>query len=162
MSDQYIILPECFDVEQAVKLIKAGENTSLNIIFVVDSKQKVIGTVSFGMLLKSSASTSISSLVDNTFKTMKSTETIDQALQDVAWQYVSYLPVIDKNKALVGLISLSDLVRAKKELRPVHFNASNLNPIQAAYQTYVDLVANFATSFQTLNVGDKNKSEYYE
>ncbi len=95
------------------------KNGKIGCLIVVDSQDKPLGIVTESDFIykvlaeKRPFDTSVSEVMSKDIKTIKEDESIDQAARVMAAHRIRRLPVV-KNKKLVGIVTLKDVVKAKR------------------------------------------------
>jgi CBS domain-containing protein len=95
------------------------KNAKIGCLIVIDSQDKPLGIVTESDFIykvlaeKRPFDTSVSGIMSKDIKTIKEDESIDQAARVMAAHRIRRLPVV-KNKKLVGIVTLKDVVKAKR------------------------------------------------
>jgi CBS domain-containing protein len=103
-------------VVNAARLMKKAK---IGCLIVVDSQDKPLGIVTESDFLykvlaeKKSLDTLVDEIMSTDIKTIKEDESIDQAARVMAAHRIRRLPVL-RNKKLVGIVTLKDVVKAKR------------------------------------------------
>jgi CBS domain-containing protein len=101
------------------KAAVAMKEAKIGCLIAVDSHGKPLGIVTETDIIykavaeKKSLDTQVDHIMTTDIKTIKEDETIDQAARVMAAHLIRRLPVV-KNKKLVGIVTLKDVVKAKK------------------------------------------------
>lgn len=116
MSEKVIVAKEGMNLEEAVKLLVNNKITGLP---VVDSHGRMIGILSeYDIIAHVGVEKKLSpELFKNSIQFSKNVETVDAdtSLDDILNRFISAkcrrLPVLDKEKRLIGIISRRDIMR---------------------------------------------------
>lgn len=112
MTTQYIALKRSLNIKETLQKIKAiGPKTEvIEILFVVDDNNELIGTADLRDVLNAPEDSKLNDIVDKNYISV-TTET-DQ--EDVALLVSKYdlkaIPVINRKKAIIGIITVDDII----------------------------------------------------
>lgn len=117
MTPDYLAIKADWTIEKVLNYIRqVGKNKeTLNVIFVVDEKGKLLGQVDIRDILLSSPDQQISEIYDenitplNVFDDQEKAVTILQKYDAVA------LPVVDNNGILLGIVTVDDIMDVAEE-----------------------------------------------
>ena len=117
MTPDYIAVKSEWTIAESLKYIREnGEDSeTLNIIFVVDDKGKLIDDLKIRELIFAEPENKISDLMDENFVALHVKDDQETAV-DVFKQYDRIaLPVIDKNELLLGIVTVDDVLDVAEE-----------------------------------------------
>ncbi|MCH7973331.1 MAG: magnesium transporter [Bacteroidetes bacterium] len=117
MTPDYIAVKSDWTIAESLKYIREnGEDSeTLNIIFVVDEKGKLIDDLKIRELIFAEPDNKISDLMDENFVALHVKDDQETAV-DVFKQYDRIaLPVIDKNELLLGIVTVDDVLDVAEE-----------------------------------------------
>ena len=117
MTPDYIAVKSEWTIAESLKYIREnGEDSeTLNIIFVVDEKGKLIDDLKIRELIFAEPENKISDLMDKNFVALHVKDDQETAV-DVFKQYDRIaLPVIDKNELLLGIVTVDDVLDVAEE-----------------------------------------------
>ena len=117
MQREFVAAPEHWNVGQAIDFLR--EETELPEQFyhviIVDPRLTPTGYVTLGKLLASSRETLLTSITEDTFRTIR----VLQEEEDVAYAFNQYhlisAPVVDEDDRLVGVITIDDAMAVLDE-----------------------------------------------
>ncbi|HLH41445.1 MAG TPA: CBS domain-containing protein [Bryobacteraceae bacterium] len=112
MNTEYIALREEATVASAIEALKGNEELaeSLNTIFLVDSQERLIGTVPVARLFLHSLETPLRSLAAETLIEVPVTERQDRVTELFDKYNLLALPVVDEDRKLSGVITADDII----------------------------------------------------
>ena len=117
MTPDYIAVKSGWTISEAIKYIREnGEDSeTLNIIFVVDEKGKLIDDLKIRELILAKPESRISDLMDKNFVALHVIDDQETAVA-VFKQYDRIaLPVVDKNSLLLGIVTVDDVLDVAEE-----------------------------------------------
>ena len=117
MTPDYLAVKSEWTITESLKYIREnGEDSeTLNIIFVVDEKGKLIDDLKIRELIFAEPESKISDLMDENFVALHVIDDQETAV-DVFKQYDRIgLPVIDKNGLLLGIVTVDDVLDVAEE-----------------------------------------------
>jgi CIC family chloride channel protein len=92
---------------------RALEDANLNGAPVIDGAKRFTGTLSCSALVSSNANRrSVSDLVDAGAPVVSASSRLDVALESLTEAPLSWVPVLDGDRRVIGTLSISDIVRA--------------------------------------------------
>lgn len=112
MTTEYIILKEELSKKEALtKIAEIGPRTEIiDIIYINNNKDELVGTVDLRELLNVSDEISLAEIMDENLIAV--TPDVDQ--EEVAFLVAKYdltaIPVINKNKKMIGIITVDDII----------------------------------------------------
>ena len=116
MTPHYIQVKEYYTVKQVLAHIKkyGKKAETLNYIFIVDGKNRLIDDLKIGEILLADDETKVSDLMDHNFVSLKTTVPIEGAFEIFDKYDRSTIPVITENKVLVGIVTFDDILDRMK------------------------------------------------
>ncbi len=124
--------------------------------FVVNGRNEVIGQVSLSELMQADENQPIANLMKSSVQPIYASLTLQQAVELERWGDNDALPVIDRNRKMVGVVRFIDLWRAMLELSPVNSQLSQthsdvLGVAEMYYLRLADLMDAALSSKHTSN-----------
>ena len=112
MTPNYIQVKEHYTVQQVLAHIKkyGKKAETLNYIFIVDGKNRLIDDLKIGEILLADDDTKVSDLMDHNFVSLKTTVPIEGAFEIFDKYDRSTIPVITENNVLVGIVTFDDIL----------------------------------------------------
>jgi len=112
MTPQYVAVTREWSVERVLDHVRTHAKgiESLDFIYVIDEKGKLIDDIRIRDLLIASLSTLVSELMDETFVCLTSSNTKEEAVQVFKKYDRSALPIIDKDGFLLGILTVDDVL----------------------------------------------------
>lgn len=116
MTPHYIQVKEYYTVKQVLAHIKkyGKKAETLNYIFIVDGKNRLIDDLKIGEILLADEETKVSELMDHNFVSLKTTVPIEGAFEIFDKYDRSTIPVITENNVLVGIVTFDDILDRMK------------------------------------------------
>lgn len=117
MTPYYIQVKKHWTVEQTLSHIrKYGKKAeTLNVVYVVDSKQRLIDDVRISKFLLAPPETKVEELMDSKFVSLTDTMDQEEAVQIFRQYDRTALPVITENGVLVGIVTVDDILDVAEE-----------------------------------------------
>jgi magnesium transporter len=118
MTPEYIAIRENWTVGQALEYFRmhAKEAESLDYVFVVNERGKIIDDIRTTAFLVASLDTKVLELMDENFVHLNSTDTKENAVQVFKQYDRSALPVIDDQGFLLGIVTMDDVLDVVEEI----------------------------------------------
>jgi sporulation protein YlmC with PRC-barrel domain/CBS domain-containing protein len=112
MNTEYIALLETSTVADALAAVKENEYLldSLNALFLIDSQERLKGTVLVARLLLQEGSTPLCSLASETMIEVHVDERRDRVTELFDKYNLLALPVVDEDRKLTGVITADDII----------------------------------------------------
>lgn len=95
------------DVEELLRKSKVDQQYE---VYVTDDTQQLKGIVSIMKLLREDNQLKVSQVMDKTTPAILVTSHISQVLEHVSWEFRQTLPVVDRDKRLVGTLQRSTVL----------------------------------------------------
>lgn len=118
MTPEYIAVQEDMTVGQVLDHIRehAREIESLDYIFVIDKRGKLLDDIRTTAFLVGSLDSKVSALMDESFVHLTATDTKENAVQVFKQYDRSALPVIDQQGFLLGIVTMDDVLDVVEEI----------------------------------------------
>jgi magnesium transporter len=114
-----IALASILSAEEALSHIRTSDAPEVDTIYVTDASRHLLGAVALPGLLRAPGTTPLAALMQPAAVTLSAMMPIGSALSLGAWQRVASLPVIDRDKRLLGVLRRARLAQAARErIRP--------------------------------------------
>ncbi len=117
MQREFVAAPEHWNVGQAIDFLRTETELPEQFyhVIIVDPRLKPTGYVTLGRLLASPRETLLTSLEEDTFRTIR----VTQEEEDVAYAFNQYhlisAPVVDEDDRLIGVITIDDAMAVLDE-----------------------------------------------
>src|SRR5207244_6076185 len=117
MTPDFIAVHEDWTVQQVLDFIReyGQDSETLNVIYVVDERGKLIDDVRVREFLLKSLSTKVSDIRDQTFAALKVNDTQQEAHNVFRRSHRVALPVVDSSGVLVGIVTSDDMLDVAEE-----------------------------------------------
>ncbi len=114
ITTNFICIKQNLTIRQAMhELVRqAGENDNISTIYVVDEKNRFCGAIDLKDLIIARESTKLETLISYAYPYLLDHEKISDTIQKIKDYAEDSLPVLDKNKKIVGIITSQDVVEA--------------------------------------------------
>lgn len=114
ITTNFICIKQNLTIRQAMhELVRqAGENDNISTIYVVDEKNRFCGAIDLKDLIIARESTKLETLISYAYPYLLDHEKISDTIQIIKDYAEDSLPVLDKNKKIVGIITSQDVVEA--------------------------------------------------
>lgn len=114
ITTNFICIKQNLTIRQAMhELVRqAGENDNISTIYVVDEKNRFCGAIDLKDLIIARESTKLETLISYAYPYLHDHEKISETIQKIKDYAEDSLPVLDKNKKIVGIITSQDVVEA--------------------------------------------------
>ena len=114
ITTNFICIKQNLTIRQAMhELVRqAGENDNISTIYVVDEKNRFCGAIDLKDLIIARESTKLETLISYAYPYLLDHEKISDTIQKIKDYADDSLPVLDKNKNIVGIITSQDVVEA--------------------------------------------------
>lgn len=114
ITTNFICIKQNLTIRQAMhELVRqAGENDNISTIYVVDEKNRFCGAIDLKDLIIARESTKLETLISYAYPYLIDHEKISDTIQKIKDYAEDSLPVLDKNKKIVGIITSQDVVEA--------------------------------------------------
>src|SRR5204863_3789507 len=117
MTPDFIAVHEDWSVQQVLDFIReyGRDSETLNVIYVVDERGKLIDDVRMREFLLRPLPTKVSDIRDQTFAALKVNDTQEEALNVFRKYDRVALPVVDSSGVLVGIVTSDDMLDVAEE-----------------------------------------------
>ncbi len=117
MTPHYIQTKAEKTVSEVLSFIKKEgiKAETLNFVYVVDNKNKLIDDLRIGQLLPADSNTKISELMDRHVLAITSTTSVEDAVEIFDKYDRSALPIITESSVIVGIVSFDDILYKVQE-----------------------------------------------
>ncbi|MCR8921219.1 CBS domain-containing protein [Dasania sp. GY-MA-18] len=153
-ADIVMLPPNCLAAEALQRFANTNGATLGDALPVVDSNNYLVGLVSIRDLLNANKASSISHLCIDAPAPLSSRASLATAAHHEEWQQYDVLPVINRNKELIGLLAHADLRRSLEQYGEIPRAIPQNNFLSNMGEAYIgSLVALLAL------LGNKSDSE---
>jgi magnesium transporter len=117
MTPRYVRVKSDWSVKRSMEHIRKYANVAetLNVIYVVDDKEKLIDDLKITQLIISDLDSTISELMDDSFYALNVFDDQEEAVKMFAKYDRVALPVIDTDGVLVGIVTVDDVIDVAEE-----------------------------------------------
>jgi Mg/Co/Ni transporter MgtE len=112
MSSEFICFQSDFSAEQTINSLRElkPEEDMIYYIYVINRKNKLIGTVSLRDLIIAAPGEHLKNIMRKGFIFIYDTDNIDELVNSVSKYNLLSIPVVDKDMVLVGNVVASDVI----------------------------------------------------
>ncbi|WP_372654705.1 CBS domain-containing protein [Halobacteriovorax sp.] len=104
MSPVPFSIRENITTAEALSILKKEKNRYNRYIYIIDESSKLHGVVSFKDLFYSKSNTLVSSIMSSDIFYFNPNESLQLAYKNLSWKKWGTIPVVDKNRSIIGLI----------------------------------------------------------
>lgn len=117
MTTKYVRVKSEWTVDQSLDHIRryAKDAETINVIYVVDEKEKLIDDLMLNQLILALPSQAIESLMDETFVALSVLDDQEDAVKALSKYDRVALPVVDSEGILVGIVTVDDIIDVAEE-----------------------------------------------
>src|SRR5947208_9466769 len=117
MTPDFIAVHEDWTVKEVLDYVRehGRDSETLNVIYVVDERGKLIDDLRIREFLLKPLSTKVSDIRDRTFVALKVNDSQEEALNAFRKYDRTALPVVDSNNVLVGIVTSDDMLDVAEE-----------------------------------------------
>src|SRR5438445_4822031 len=117
MTPDFISVNETWTVKEVLDFIRefGRDSETLNVIYVVDERSKLIDDVRIREFLLKPLDTKVSEIRDQTFVALKVNDSQEEALNLFRKYDRTALPVVDSSDVLVGIVTIDDMLDVAEE-----------------------------------------------
>lgn len=114
ITTNYICIRQNLTIRQAMRELiqQAGENDNISTIYVVDEKECFCGAIDLKDLIVARENTELGSLISYAYPYLLDTEKISESIEKIKDYAEDSLPVLNKEKKIVGIITAQDVIEA--------------------------------------------------
>lgn len=124
MTPHYIKARPDWTVKKVLHQIKEfGERAeTLNFVYVVDEQNRLTDDLRIGQLLMVDENTVLSTLMDNSFVSITSTQKLEEGLKTFEKYEREALPIVSEHGVLVGIVTFDDIMDkiAERDTEDIH------------------------------------------
>src|SRR5437588_7038525 len=117
MTPDFVAIREDWTVKEVLDYVRehGRDSETLNVIYVVDERGKLIDDLRIREFLLKPLSTKVSDIRDRTFVALKVNDSQEEALNAFRKYDRAALPVVDSNNVLVGIVTSDDMLDVAEE-----------------------------------------------
>lgn len=117
MTTNYVAVPDTATVKEAMRSLveQARENDNINTIYVIDAQGKYAGAIDLKDLIIAREHTPLDDVIARGYPSVRSTERIDDVMEDLKDYAEDSIPVLDGQDRLIGAVTATDLIEAVDE-----------------------------------------------
>lgn len=117
MTTNYVRIKQDWTVSKSFEHIrKFGRNAeTLNVIYVVDEKEKLIDDLRLNQLILAEPDSFINDIMDSTFEALSAFDDQEEAVRMLSKYDRVALPVVDSGGILVGIVTVDDVLDVAEE-----------------------------------------------
>lgn len=118
MTPEYIAVTKEWSVEGVLNHIRTSATgiESLDFIYVIDARGKLIDDIRIKEFLVASLTTPVQAMMDESFVSLKSSDTKEEAVQVFKKYDRSALPIVDNDGFLLGILTIDDVLDVVEEI----------------------------------------------
>ena len=110
-----VMLPSDTSVAQALDHLRQADDSDAAIVYVVDDKQKLVGQVKVGQLLKAQDQVALAALMREVPQVLIAVAPLAGAAAHPGWEESSVLPVVERDMRLLGTLSRMTLAHVLRK-----------------------------------------------
>lgn len=107
-----VVLPPDTTVTEAIARVTSGKEAEVELVFLVDHDQRLVGAINVTALLRASGAVRLASIVQKPQMVLTASATISGMARRRGWRQSAVMPVIDRNSRLIGVLRRDALDRA--------------------------------------------------
>lgn len=117
MTPRYVRIKANWSVERSMAHIRkwGTDVETINVIYVVDDKERLIDDLRLNQLIMAEPTQEISELMDNSFVALSAFEDQEQAVEALAKYDRVAMPVLDSTGVLIGIVTVDDVIDVAEE-----------------------------------------------
>ena len=117
MTTNFVAIKSNWTVKNSMKYLreKADVSDSIDIVYVIDDKGKLIDDIPLTRLILSDDSSTINDIMDNYFISVSANDNIEKAVEIIKKQDINLIPVVDSEGILVGMLTVDDLLDIEEQ-----------------------------------------------
>lgn len=121
MSKDFITFLPDITVKDALTWIQrnVSEEEESYYVYVINDKNNLIGVIPLFLLITSNNDTKLYNIITAQPKSIRDSDTIEDALKILGKYNLVSLPVLDENNSLVGIVSLNDIIHEYSGLKKI-------------------------------------------
>ena len=105
LADPHVLtLPPDISVEEAKQRISQVANHAIYYLYIIDHQTQLCGVILMKELLAADPNALLSSIMNNTVKSIPASASAQDTLLHPAWALYDSLPVVDSDKTFIGVI----------------------------------------------------------
>ena len=114
ITTNYICIHQSLTIRQAMhELVRqAGENDNIATIYVVDGRNRFCGAIDLKDLIVARENVPLDSLISYAYPNLLDHETISDSIEKIKDYAEDSLPVLNRDKKIIGIITAQDVVEA--------------------------------------------------
>jgi magnesium transporter len=109
MNARIDVLPESITVAEAARRVARFTTEDAGVVFVIDDSHRLVGSLDVGKLLKSNQRDRLSSVMNARMQSLSARANIAALHEHPAWSKHRRLPVVDRDRTLLGVLEYSAL-----------------------------------------------------
>ncbi len=150
MNPFLLVLTEDMKISEAMKRTRSEHKDANYFPYVVDSKQRLVGTLSIRKLMLASPKQTLNEIVDRNGPQILGSTPIEYFIRNLDWKSFESIPVVDEEGILLGAIRRETLEKAASQSSPSNTNSSWADGLLGLGELYgktaIDLVPLLAQS----------------
>ena len=117
MTPDYIAIKPAWTIEETLKYIRenAEDRETLNIVYVIDDRNKLLDDMNIKEFILASPDKKVTDLMDENYIALNVTDDQEEAVEVFKKYDRIALPVIDKFGALIGIVTVDDVLDVAEE-----------------------------------------------
>lgn len=147
MDSSVVAVPASFDVQAALAHLRTAPDSELDHLFVVDAEQHLHGRIGLHALLRADERAMLSGLIRPVATTLSVMMPIASARTSSLWDRSQALPVIDRDKRLIGVLRRVTLAQALRSRNRGATEAPGTGSVAGALAgSYWEIVSGLSTA----------------
>lgn len=159
LNPTILVLPLDCRIADAKERLLADGFADYHRIYVVDANRRLKGFVRMIRLMQGDNARQLSEFLESLPTPLRANATLEMALDDPNWRNHDYLPVLDRQENLIGILRYADLRAAvsKPKLQALNGDLPGtfLDLAETCYLGLADVMNSSLSSQQTLTADDK-------
>jgi len=115
MNPFLLVLTDDLTISEAMKRTRGESKGALFFPYVVDSRQRLIGTLSIRKLMLASPKKTLKDIVDRNGPQMLASTPLEYFIRNLEWRSLESIPVVDEEGILLGAIKRETLEKAASQ-----------------------------------------------
>lgn len=117
MTPRYVKVKKDWTVQKSMEHIRRFGHSveTVNVIYVVDEKEKLIDDLRLNQLILADPEAKISSLMDESFEALSAFDDQEEAVKMLSKYDRVAMPVVDSGGVLVGIVTVDDVIDVAEE-----------------------------------------------
>ncbi len=117
MTTNFITISKRASIKEAMKKVisEAPENDNINIIYCLDDDDKYYGAIHLKDLIIARSDSHLDDIIKTNYPILNEHDLVDDVLAKIKDYYLEYLPILNDNDELIGIITHEDIIETVDE-----------------------------------------------